>query len=565
MVGEQDLIALLHRADWRRLSLSGEVRGEQGVTLLVAPGKRYREELPGERQVRGCDGERIWRWTAEEPSGPRIRLVGGPQPPFPLLLDPSWLLDRYELTIAGDTTACGRAAIRVEATPRRFRPDSPVPRGQSYGMLPVSPRRASISVRYEHVSAIVDAELGILLSCERRPGDDDPELAEFVSLTIDPDTDPAAFTAPPGSVTSAPTGDESFGWEAAKTAAGLATGLAAGGLGAVVRYAPFGRRHVDPFAHATNEDDPEPEMPLDDPVPGPGAAPASPTAPVSDQILHLLYRTGEAVPELTCLLHQWVDASALLSAVPESARRTGFGGVGVLVDAMVESGRSAGTSVTHEVRSVRMDGWDKYRIDRVYPAPEPDRPGDSGPDGRPGWRRSGRRDLLTDACDGEQRWEVYADRVYHGPAGPPRDELTDLLDGSWLLTCDLSGEEEITVHGRRAYRFAAARDFWPGPFGPLAKLMFPVVAVVDAETGLLVRLTMYKGGKPVVRHELRDVEPGGAGGDFGFDVPAGLTVVEASEEDPPHREWDPGVSAIDAAMKAARGLFDSFRAGRPPG
>jgi hypothetical protein len=562
MVGEQDLIALLHRADWRRLCLSGEVRGEQGVTLLLAPGKRYREELPGERQVCGCDGERIWRWAADEPSGPRARLIGGPQPPFPLLLAPSWLLDRYELTIAGDTTACGRAAIRVEATPRRSLPDGPGPRGLSYGVLPVSPRRASLSFRYDHVSAIVDAELGILLSCERRRGDDAPELTEFVSLTIDPDTDPAAFTAPPGSVTSAPTGEESFGREAAKTAAGLA----AGGLGAVVRYAPFGRRHVDPFAHATNEDDPEPEMPLDDPVPGPSVAPASPTAPVSDQVLHLLYRTGEAVPELTCMLHQWVDASALLSAVPESARRTGFGGVGFLLDAMVESGRSAGTTVTHDVRSVRMDGWDKYRIDRVSPAPEPDRPGESGPDGRPGWRRRRRRDLLTVACDGDQRWEVYADRVYHGPAGPPRDELTDLLDGSWLLTCDLSGEEEITVRGRRAYRFAAARDFWPGPFGALAKLTFPLVAVVDAETGLLVRLTTYKGGKPVVRHELRDVEPGGGSGDFGFHVPAGLTVVEESEEDPPpQREWDLGVSAVDAAKKAARGLFDSFRAGRPPG
>jgi len=562
MVGEQDLIALLHRADWRRLCLSGEVRGEQGVTLLLAPGKRYREELPGERQVRGCDGERIWRWTADEPSGPRIRLIGGPQPPFPLLLAPSWLLDRYELTIAGDATACGRAAIRVEATPRRTLPEGSGRHGLSFGVMPVSPRRLSLSVPYDHVSAIVDAELGILLSCERRRGDDDPELAEFVSLTIDPDTDPAAFTAPPGSVTSAPTGDESFGWEAAKTAAGLA----AGGLGAVVRYSPFGRRHVDPFAHATNEDDPEPEMPLDDPVPGPSVAPASPTAPVSDQVLHLLYRTGEAVPKLTCTLHQWVDASALLSAVPESARRTGFGGVGFLVDALAESSRSAGTSVTHVVRSVRMDGWDKYRIDRVYPAPESDRPGDSRPDGRPSWRPRRGREVLTVACDGEQRWQVYADRVFHGPAGPPHDELVDLLDGSWLLACDLSGVEEITVGGRSAYRFAVAgRQPLPPPFDLPAMLTLPAVAVVDAETGLVLRVTTYKGGKPVARHELRDVATAAGGGDLGFDVPAGIWVVEESEEESA-RESGPGVfTTVDAAKAAARGLFDSFRAGRPPG
>jgi hypothetical protein len=297
MVGERDLIALLHRADWTRLSLSGEVRGvdepmfsmlsyansrgfsgdtrppvppfspspeadpEQGLTLLVAPGKRFREEGSGGQPVRGCDGEIIWLWHADEPAGQGVRLIGGPQPPFPALLAPSWLLDRYELMIEGDTTACGRAAIRVEAT-RRTLLDGRSPLGRPFGVLPVAPRHASRSFRFDHVSAIVDAELGILLSCEGRGEDDDPELTEFVSLTIDPQTDPGVFTAPPGSVTSEPI-DGPFGWEAAKTAAGLA----AGGLGAVIRYSPFGRVRVDPFARATGEDDPEPEMPVDDPPP----------------------------------------------------------------------------------------------------------------------------------------------------------------------------------------------------------------------------------------------------------------------------------------------------------
>jgi hypothetical protein len=106
MIGDQDLIALLHRADWTRLWLSGEVRGvdeprfsvfgwsdsrrpdgdedtrfpvtpsspepagERGWTLLLAPGKRYREELPGGREIRGCDGERIWLWDGDEPARP---------------------------------------------------------------------------------------------------------------------------------------------------------------------------------------------------------------------------------------------------------------------------------------------------------------------------------------------------------------------------------------------------------------------------------------------------------------------------------------------------------------
>jgi hypothetical protein len=560
MVDQRDLVALLHRADWTRLCLSGEVRGvdesmfsmlsfpkfsvhadlgaEQGLTLLLAPGRRYRAERPGGRQVRGCDGERTWLWVADEPTDPGGRLVGGPQPPFPTLLAPSWLLERCQLTIEGDTTACGRAAIRVEATPRTALPAGRGSHVLPFSVMPMASRPASRVFRFDHVSAIVDAELGILLSCERRRGDDPPELTEFVSLTTDPDTDATAFIAPPGSVTSAPT-ERQFGREAAKTAAGLA----AGGLGAMIRYGPFGRERVDPFARATEEDDPEPEMPADDPLPG-----GVPAAPVSDRLLHLLYRSGGVVPRLTCALHQWVDLAALISAVPEAARRTGFGGVGLLVDAVVDASRSTGSSVAHEVRRVRIDGWDKYRIDRI---------------GRPGKGDQ----LLTLACDGERRWKVYADRVVRGPAGPPPDELADLLDGSWLLACDLSGEEEITVGGRRAYRFAVdARQTLPEPFALLAKLTFPAVAVADAETGQLLRLTTYKGGKPAVRHEIRDLEPGGEGGDFGFEVPAGLPVVEESGE---HSEagqapWESAGTPVDAAKAAARGLFDSLRRARPP-
>ena len=41
-------------------------------------------------------------------------------------------------------------------------------------------------------------------------------------------------------------------------------GLAAGGLGAAIKYAP--KRHVDPFAAATSED-PDDVMPDDEPLP----------------------------------------------------------------------------------------------------------------------------------------------------------------------------------------------------------------------------------------------------------------------------------------------------------
>jgi hypothetical protein len=56
MTGEPDLISLLHRADWTRLSMSAEVN--DGSTLLIGPGRRYRKQT-GE-YVTGCNGDRPW-------------------------------------------------------------------------------------------------------------------------------------------------------------------------------------------------------------------------------------------------------------------------------------------------------------------------------------------------------------------------------------------------------------------------------------------------------------------------------------------------------------------------
>jgi hypothetical protein len=46
VTGEVELVALLHRADWTRLSLSGTLAAAEGATpthlLSVAPGQRFR-------------------------------------------------------------------------------------------------------------------------------------------------------------------------------------------------------------------------------------------------------------------------------------------------------------------------------------------------------------------------------------------------------------------------------------------------------------------------------------------------------------------------------------------
>ena len=601
MTSKQELVALLYRADWTRLCLSGEVHGAgeplitdliemqpgrdapfppfpkapppepfgaeaSDRTLLVAPGSRYRVESADGRHVQGCDGERVWRWLADLPPGVELRFDSRPRPPCPELLAPAWLLSGYKLVIKGKVTACGRPGIRVLATPRRASRDWRAPR--LAGPLPAF--RFPPIFAYDQVIAVADAELGILLSCERRRGDQQAEVSEFRSLTVDPEVDSARFTAPAGSVFGGETGFP--GWPLGSTgreAAKAVAGLAAGGLGAAIKYGPFGRPGppvATTWGIAVDEDDADAEMPRDDPFPGDSAD----RPPLSAKVLYALYRSGAGKPRFTATMHEWVDAAALLEAIPESARQAGFGGVGFLVDTLRDTVRDAGTA--HQVGSVRLGGWDKYRIDLTYLT----RPRE--------WRGGRRPGPVTIACDGQRRWQVYTDRVLAGPAGPPPDQLAELLDGSWLLECDLSGGEEIAVGDRRGYRIAVERRTQlASPLAVFDRLFFPAVAVLDAESGRLLRLTRYKSGKPVFRCELRDVTPDESD-DFGFEPPAGLRVVEepagSPGEDAPgwsaeRQAWSPpeasgwfmAKTAADAVKKrvdAARDWLESRHDTRPP-
>ena len=72
------------------------------------------------------------------------------------------------------------------------------------------------------------------------------------------------------------------------------------------------------------------------------------------------------------------------------------------------------------------------------------------------------------------------------------------------------------------------------------RLFFPAVAVVDAETGLLLRLTRFKGGRPAMRQELRDVTPLEPGAGFGFTPPDGLPVVDPESDLGEGRGHGPG-------------------------
>jgi hypothetical protein len=473
MAGEPDLISLLYRADWTRLSLSAEAN--DGSTLLIALGRRYR--LQTGEYATGCDGVRPWELSQDDVDGDEadgtVHWVSGPEPPLRTLLCPAWLLTGSRLEARGRVSACGRDALRVVVTRRQG----------------IEGRTVPAHFRSGRAEALVDAELGILLRIAWMADGEKPDVTELVSLELDPVIDPARFASPPGSLIGESLGESlSAGgpaWWAVKTAAGLA----AGSLGAWIRYSPFS--HGQPAG--ADADDPEAAMPHDDPAPelSRDGLPSGPQ--LSDEVLHLLHDSGTG--EFAATLHQRHDFGALLSQVPAGARRTGFGGVGLLVDSIAER-----PAASHLVSALRMSGPDKYQVDHVY---DP------------------RRGPKTIACDGQRCWRVYSGKVTVGPATSPPSGIADLADASWLLACRLSGGAPVVADDRSAYRIDVARgDAAWSPF-----LMFSTaVAVVDAELGILLRLTSYLGGKPVRRYELRDVSTGT--GDFQVDIPPGLPTFE---------------------------------------
>ena len=299
---ERELVGLLYRADWTRLSLTGTVRGsgqfpatspgerwwpasfgerlrpgsfslpdppppppdwmatadrsETESTLTLAPGKRYRLASRDGSRVLGCDGERVWQWLADVPPGERVTFERRPQPPVPGLLAPAWLLLDYRLSVEGETTMARRAGIVVTGAARSTR---------LRGLSALTALPWDLVPRPERVSAVIDRELGIVLRRELGYPDGTVKVTEFLDLEVGGAVDPSVFSPAAGSLFGErPTGERRPGDDVGLEALKMVAGLAAGGLGAAIKYAP--KQRVDPFATATSED-PDDVMPDDEPLP----------------------------------------------------------------------------------------------------------------------------------------------------------------------------------------------------------------------------------------------------------------------------------------------------------
>jgi outer membrane lipoprotein-sorting protein len=350
--------------------------------------------------------------------------------------------------------------------------------------------RSHDRIFHDRIEVAVDAELGILLRRIETSGGELVTLTELTDVTMNPQeaADPARFAPPPGSHRSETREEnlrgrlDSPGWAAAD--------LAAGGLGALIRHAP----HLP--GHGAGGEQPE-AMPSPDPPP---LEPAD-GSPPPDEVLDLLYRSGEP-RDLEATARQWVDLVAMGASVPEGFRAAGRGGLGDLLDAM-----TPGTNVARTDARLRVSGPDRYRLDFS--------------------RRSRHIDSTTIACDGERRWRVFQDRTMVGPAAPLRHHIAFLADSCWLLRARLSGGAELTYRGRPARQLRVT----PGPGGEevtLGPLMtFPTDAIVDAETGCLLRLISYAGDTLAIWSELDDISTEPADPDeFRVHVPPGTRTVE---------------------------------------
>jgi hypothetical protein len=534
MTGELDPVTLLYRADWTRLSLTADVRGmldyrllarqngaqgrilqsiPPGTTgvrhfrarLLVAPGGRYHAQADGDddefRPVLAP-----YRAAPAHAPGPDAHApdpdVQAPDPDegvrtrlttrYAEMLRPVNLLSGFALAFRGPTTFAGRDALHVVATP------SAQAAAISPGLKPL-----------DRIEVFVDAETGILLRREEIFEGQTLRFTELTSARFGPleagdaghfPPDLAPDQAAPDIAAEDP-GQEPFqdfsgaGWKAAKTAADAASGV----VGTAIRLTPGGSGS----SGSGNADDPEAAISADDPFPAAWGAEDAPSGPISDGLLHALIRGGSAA--FAGAFHHWTDVSVLTGEIASAASRHGWTGASSAARALSE--RAAGA---HEASLVRFGGGGRYRIDLL--------------------REVGKGHPTTTACDGERRWRVYPNRVTVGPAGPYSDDvLAAMVDASWLLRYELSGETELSYRGRPAYAVRVVAGDHP-VLGPNKVMLSDARAIIDAELGIVLLFVSALGGRPAMRCELRDVTAGGDEDAAAFRVvpPPGTRVVPVS-------------------------------------
>jgi len=470
---------------------------------------------------RGYCGDGTSHWIVYGDRAERTADISLP-PSIRALLDPSWLVSGWDLELAGTAEAAGRAAVRVIATPR------PRTRRQHIGRDKLLDR----------IVILADPDLGLLLCHEIiRTGrsDETTLISSLVPAPADPGHGP--FRPSPG----LPVSDredyaesdagqsqqtDGPGWRLVKSAAGVL----GEGLGFAVRHTP--------------RTPPEPGTP---PMPDPGPPDTTP-APLPADLVNLLHRTGLPAPRFSATAGTWYDGEGFTAA--GQSLRAGAGPMaGLLGPGEVWSALAdRPLADRYQAQRVALSLPGRYRVDQL-----------SGLDSK---------NLRTRASDGERVWAVYPNRVVVLPARVRSldDRWLRLADPSWLLApgWQLSAPRPQRVGGRDGWLLWArytGTDSLPGWLLMGQGLLPQICVVADAELGVLLRMTCYADGTPVMCTELFNltVPPPGADQElFTLPRPDGVPVY--------HGETMLDELNIPAPLRAAFGAVSrAWRARTPDG
>lgn len=378
----------------------------------------------------------------------------------------------------------GRAGHRVVAVPR--------------------PDFFRMNADLDRVIAVLDADLGLLLSYQEIYDGQQLVITELTDLRLDPPgaADPGQFLPPPG----LPVAEEKPLFPGnyaipgvAGQAARMVAGPAAAVLGLAARHAPM----KSPGPARTDE-----------PIPDPGQADPDRLAPVGADLVNLLNRTGRRPPACTGVLHGWTDEAVTMRMLAATRAKLpplidGIAGPDQLWDAL--SNRTQGT--THRITRLTVAMPGRYRIDHLAGA-------------RP-------HEPATIACDGERLWKVYPNRVAAGPAKPLGAEFARLIDQVGLLSgWQLSAAGEVEVDGRPGFLVVAESDASADPDPPrtgglAGALGGHIEVVIDAELGIVLRETAYFEDRPARLFELTEVSAEVDPAAFRIEIAAGTRTVGA--------------------------------------
>ena len=305
--------------------------------------------------------------------------------------------------------------------------------------------------------------------------------------------------------------------------------------------------------HAGGHHDPDPapdaaEPPMPEPGRPPGAGGATPPG---DDLVNLLHRTGLPPQRFAAGVRKWTNTGRVFCGVAERRATlprslSGIFGPDGLWEAMADRQHLQSAQVKFQTARLRLAMPGSYRIDFLA--------GD--------WQQR------VSACDGERHWTAFPNRVVSQPAEPLWDEWARLADPAWLLGSgwQLTAGGAEDVGGRRGWRIWAdagsrhAGPAWLSGVAGATELFRQAALTVDAELGIVLRLSYLVDGRPAICLELHDISvpPAGDPGDFRIQIPPGTRVVEGSGPlalldipAPLHAAWTAGKAGVAGASAVA--------------